>query len=141
MKNLLPIIILVLSFSACQKQTVPEIAFPAEQKTQITIDEAALRIVSKDANQIVSKDDIRVKRVQYLLTELSNDGDDFSFYSKCHLLELSTKLLADSYGVKKTMQEYLEEMKKAKDLGVAEALNQKPTFANLVSLVSVKYSK
>lgn len=140
--KLLPITILVLCFSACQpKVEIPKIAFPPNEQTQISTDEAALRIVRKDTQEPVTKDDIRVKRVLYLITDLANDGDSFSLNGKCNLLETSIRVLEDSNGVKVTMQELLEEMKKIKDAGIAETLGEKPTFANLCSLASVKKGK
>ena len=138
MKKLFPIFILMYLVSCQSKPIIPENVFPPNETTPISMEAASIRIVSKDNQEVVTKDDIRVKRVQYLLTELTIDGEDLSFNGKCNLLETSTRILENQYGVKMTMQEYLEEMKKAKDLKVAESLNQKPTFGTLASLVAVK---
>ncbi len=131
------IICFIISVGCQQKTSVPKIAFPPNGGNQLTIDEASTRIVSKDTNESVNIDDIRVKRVRYLLTELTKEGS-LSLYDSCNLVEVSIDILDNNNGIKMSMQEFLEEMKKTKDSEIPTILSQKSDFMSLAASVFVR---
>ncbi len=130
-------VVLIFTTNCQEHSKFPEMSFPPDKKEVINIEEAAIRIVSKDAKSVVGKDDIRFKRVKYLLNELTKESS-LSVYDCGNLLEVSTKILEDKNGVKLSLQEFLEEMKKVKDSGLAVSLNQTSDFMTLASLASVR---